>query len=358
MKKCFNKNKKVLIIINAFAIGGAQNMVYELLRCIDRSVYAVDVLCYGKRIENSLTRKIEDIQTVKYLGIDERITPKVIVEVLKEISRLKPDIIHSHLGGTVFGTLWGILHRKPVIVTVHTIPEKAFSKDTIFLLKVGQKLGVVNFVAVSKENQKLLTTFFNIPEEGVPYINNGINLQRYYKKKHENFTFINVGRQDENKNQIAIVRAFNRIYQENKTVKLILLGEGEKHQILIDEIAQKGMQDNVTIPGNVGNTEDYYAISDCYVQASHREALPLTAIEAMAAGLPVISTDVGGMKDIVSTNGYLIPDNLDEELYLAMKQVLKMSETDRNVLSQESKRIVEKYSAERMTEEYMELYKS
>lgn len=89
--------------------------------------------------------------------------------------------------------------------------------------------------------------------------------------------------------------------------------------MLQQEICKRGLYKVVTMPGNVSNVEDYYALADVYVQASHREALPLTTLEAMAAGLPIISTDVGGMKDIFKDNGILISDNDDTALLCAMK---------------------------------------
>lgn len=349
--------RRVLILLEGLAIGGAQNMIYELLRCIDRDRFDVNVLCYGHRIENDLTAKIEKIQSVKYLDQTGQINIKVIFKVLKAINQEKPDVVHAHLGGVPFAVLWKTVHRGSLIITAHTRPDKAFTPKILPLLRGMIERNKVQVVAVSKENQRLLADFFNAHESKFPFINNGINLQRFYQKKHLNFTFINVGRQDENKNQISILNAYEILYKSNNNVRLILLGDGEKHTYLVDEVKKKGLDEVVLIPGNVGNTEDYYAISDCYVQASHREALPLTALEAMAAKLPIISTDVGGMRDVVvDSNGYLVDDEDENAILDAMRNVLNMTSNERLRMSSESYKLVQSYSAELMAKEYENLY--
>lgn len=348
---------KVLIVIGGFEIGGAQNMVYELVRCIDRDNFDVNVLCFGERIENTLTQKLEKIQYIKYLNLVGKITPIAIFKVLREITLCKPDVVHAHLGGVAFAVLFGLLHKKSVIVTAHTKPEKAFQKKILPFLKLGIKKNTVKLVAVSKENSSLITDYFGLEENKCTFVNNGIDLDRYYHKEHEVFTFINVGRQDENKNQIAIIRCFSRLYNEKYPIKLYLVGDGNMHETLIEETKKLGLLESVIFTGNVGNTEDYYAVSDCYVQVSHREALPLTALEAMATGLALISTDVGGMKDIVSAdNGFLISDNDENALYDAMKKVITMSCEERSALGIASVKLVEGYSAEKMTRRYEKIY--
>ncbi len=353
-----DNKKNILIVINGFEIGGAQNMVFEMLKCINRQEFEVNVLCYGACVRNSLTEKLDKIQKIKYLGITRKITPLTIIKVMREISKYKPDIVHAHLGGVVFAVLWGLLHHKPVIVTVHTKPEKAFPKRIIPYIEKGIYRNIVQLVAVSKENQHMITQYFGIRENKCVFINNGIDIRRYYRQAHEIFTFINVGRQDDNKNQISILRCFDRLHSENSLIKLYLVGDGERHKTLIQQAQELGLSDCVIFTGNVGNTEKYYAMSDCYVQASYREALPLTALEAMASKLPIIATDVGGMKDIVrDDNGFLVVAGDEEEMFLRMRDVLEMSEVQRESYGRVSYDLIQEYSAERMTQKYEQLYK-
>ena len=162
---------------------------------------------------------------------------------------------------------------------------------------------------------------------------------------------------DENKNQKAILYAFKRYYDEYPNSQLILAGDGECHYALKELSKELGIDDKVDFPGSVTNPEKYYAVADIYVQSSHREGMPLAVLEAMSAKLPIISTDVGGMRDIVQANGILIADNDIDALYQAMKTVANNKEQYKK-MQEESFKMVQKYSAEVMAKSYKEIYQA
>lgn len=332
-------------------------MVYNLARELVAMGEEASIVCCGSKLNNALEAKAESVCKVTYLNLTGRVTLQAYRTVFKEIKRQKPDVIHAHMGGVVFAAPLSLLLKIPLVITAHTRPDVAFSKKIVPVLKFCMRFTNCKMVAVSKENFTLPKQYFGGSEGKYTYVNNGIDLSRFYKKKHEDFTFINVARQDENKNQIAILKAFTELYKENKKIKLYLVGDGPCHQMLQQEICRRGLDNGVTMPGNVSNVEDYYALADVYVQASHREALPLTTLEAMAAGLPIISTDVGGMKDIVKDNGILISDNDDNALLCAMKKFLQCKVSEREHLGTISRQIVKEYSSVEMAKKYVEIYK-
>lgn len=347
---------KILLLMNQLGIGGAENMVYNLAKKLIAMEADVQIVCCGSKLNNALESKIESVCNVTYLNLNGRVTFQSYWTVLRELKRQKPDVIHAHLGGVVFAAPLSILLKIPLVITAHTRPDVAFSKKIVPVLKFCMKFTNCKMVAVSKENLLPLKRYFGGCEQKYAYVNNGIDLNRFYRKQHEDFTFINVARQDENKNQIAILKAFTELYEENKKIKLYLVGDGPCHNMLQQEISKLGLDKVVTMPGNVSNVEGYYALADVYVQASHREALPLTTLEAMAAGLPIISTDVGGMKDIVKDNGILIPDNDDNALLCAMKKLLECEDSEVELLEKSSRKIVQDYSSNEMAKKYGEIY--
>ena len=109
-------------------------------------------------------------------------------------------------------------------------------------------------------------------------------------------------------------------------------------------------------PGLVNDVADYYARADVYVQASRREAMPMSVLEAMAAGLPIIATDVGGVKDVVKGNGYLYMVDDDNELLMLMKQFSTMKEEKLHEMVDEAKGLVVAFSSRTMAEKYCVLY--
>lgn len=352
-----NNIKKLLIVIDNLAIGGAQNMVYELVNNLDRTNYHVTVLCYGIKNNSSIEEKLEKLCPVIYLHVQGKITLSLMWKVLRKITALKPDILHAHLGGITFALPWTLLHRKPLVVTAHTKPSKAFSsKNEKMLRLLGLKKKKFALVAVSKENHQACKRYFNVNDNKCFCVNNGIDLNRFKQKEHDDFVLINVARQDENKNQTMLLHCFARFHSEYPKTKLLLVGDGPLHEELVSQVGLLNLTNCVQLPGNVANTEDYYADSDVYIQCSHREAMPLSVLEAMATGLPIISTDVGGLKDVVQENGFLIPDNDEDALYRAIWQVYHSTANEKKSMSMASQRIVQGYSSESMARQYEKIY--
>ena len=345
----------LLEIIDNLTVGGGQNMLYELVNNIDKSQYKPYVLCYGPKRNTQVEEKIERLCPVKYLSISHTITPFDMIKVLSEISKIKPDIVHAHLGGITFGLPWCLLHNRPFIVTAHTSPQQAFSKNNEKILRYGLKHNKAILVAVSEDNSLKCKSYFELNESKCFFVNNGIDISRYYAKEHDCFTFINVARQDENKNQTMILKCFYRLHQSFKDTRLILAGDGPIHDRLKEYIAQNHMEDCVCLPGMIQDPENYYAISDVYVQSSHREAMPLSVLEALAAGLPILSTDVGGLKDVVKENGFLVTE--DENLFYDRMRELYLMSSDRIMrMKIKSKEIVEKFSSSKMASRYMDIF--
>ena len=350
------EKKRLTIMINGFGFGGAQNMVYEQLKNVDTDRYEVSVVSNIPKSTSTLEDQVCALFPVTYLNGGNAVTPKTVFQMVKAIQTTKPDIVHAHLGSVGFAAVWSMLYRKPLVITAHTKPEKAFSPKIEKMVRLALKTKRTKLVAVSEDNAKRLREYFGLDEKLCACVNNGIDLDRFIRKEHDGFTLIHVGRQDENKNQAALIRCFARLHEKESNTKLLLLGDGDQHQKLIALAEQLGIADAVTFTGNVPNTEDYYAISDLYVQCSHREAMPLSVLEAMATGLPIVSTDVGGLSDVVQDNGILVPDNDEEALYQAIEKIYEQSAEETEKMCAASGRIVENYSSKGMSAAYEKIY--
>lgn len=348
----------VLYVINTLSVGGAQRVLCEQVKNIDSGQFTYDVLVAEHRQNNALTQDIERKVPVQYLNFDAgRLGVKKIFRVRHKINEFHPNIVNSHIGGNEYAVIWALTSKGHLIITVHTSPCKAFTARTEGFVRIALKMHKVILVTVSEENHIATKQYFQIGDDQCRVINNGIDINAYYKKPHEKFTFINVARQDLNKNQKLIIDCFSVIHSQYRNTQLILLGDGPEHEHLISQVRDLGLDDVVQLPGNTDNPSAYYAVSDCYLQASHREALPMSVLEAMATGLPIISTDVGGLCDIVhKDNGVLVPDE-DKDAYIeGMKQIFNSSEEDLRQYGEASKRYVQAYSSKKMMRQYEALY--
>lgn len=350
------KKRRIIIIIDNLSVGGGQRVVMELAKNIDLSRYCLKVICSGVEQFNSVEESIRSVCDIEFLNLQGRVKATDIFKVMKCISKFKPDIVHAHLGGVTYAVPWSILHRKPLVVTAHTIPEKAFSKKNEMQLKAGLMLGNTMLVAVSEENHNKCKEYFNLSNIRCRCVNNGVDTDKYKQKKHDGFRFINVATHNENKNQGSIIICFAKLRKIYDDVFLTLVGDGPLHKEYQELATSLNLGDSIEFTGQSSSPEDYYEKSDVYIQASHREAMPMSVLEGIAAGLPVISTDVGGLADVVKENGILVKDGDSDGLFNAMKTMREASTATIEKMKNISKSLSHGYSSTIMTEQYMSIY--
>jgi glycosyltransferase involved in cell wall biosynthesis len=362
-------------------MGGAQHVVHELVKNIDYTKYTVTIICTDYKtnslLEQAMLRETSKernsiifINNQTFTGIKTRfkILNKIInrirkyidfvfnfVRLYKLLTKLNPDIIHAHQHG-IWAGFWAISHGVPLVTTIHTNPEASFnrvSEKIIFYISFLLKKNTL--VGISRYNSDLIKNYWKYNK--VCFINNGIEIQDFYKKPHESFAFINVSRQDRNKNQILIINAFFRLYSEDKNIPMILylIGDGDCHNALVQKTKEYKLENRIIFTGYIDSAKDYYAVSDVYISSAFREGLSLSALEAMAAGLPVIATDAGGVKELAQENGILINSNDEQGLCAAMKELRDNSEL-RLLKGQKSLEMVKDFSSAEMAKQYGELF--
>mgnify|MGYP000075575808 CR=1 FL=1 len=113
-----------------------------------------------------------------------------------------------------------------------------------------------------------------------------------------------------------LIRAFAQVKEKEKNTKLIIVGEGELRRELEEIIEKYDLKNYVSMLGQCNNVQERLNASDVFVQSSDYEGLPISGLEAMACGLPIISTKAGGTVDIVKNgiNGFLVDVGDEDEL--------------------------------------------
>ena len=160
----------------------------------------------------------------------------------------------------------------------------------------------------------------------------GIDLEHYNPNAfgtsaHDGFTFVFVGRIVRDKGINELVSAFDRLRQEHRDVRLVLVGAGEDD---LDPVAPETKErinrgDGIEAVGRQKDVRPFYAQADALVFPSYREGFPNVVIEAGAMNLPSIVTDINGSRDIIvdGQNGVIIPSQDEEALYEAMKRFVE-----------------------------------
>lgn len=361
MIKLENK-KKIAIVTGSLVTGGAEAMVAELATKLSKKKYEIKVICIYISVKSPIEKMLENSGVdVVFLNKTDGVNLHTFFKLKKILKEFNPDVIHTHLSGAIYSYPWVILSKYKMVHTLHTTPEKEFSARTQKLFKLLYIFNKAKLVTVSPENQIKAANHYSLDVKKVEMVFNPVDINRFDFLKNEerqrDFQFINVGRQDTNKNQELIIKAFREVEKQYKNIKLVLVGDGEKNSFLKSLSEEFGLEEKITFTGIVEDPENYLKRSDVYIQSSNYEGLPLAVLEAMASGLAIISTDVGGLKDIVSDNGMLIEVNNVKALSRAMELLIN-DESILNQMKTNSKKNILKFDSSIMASKYSKIYDS
>lgn len=227
-------------------------------------------------------------------------------------------------------------------------------------MKIAYKFFHVVPVAINQSVKKSIEASYGVSASRIPIIQNGVDISKFYRKNHvtkNNITLINVGRFSPQKNHELLIRCYKKLIEKYANLKLVLIGEGELKGNIEKQVRDNKIQDSVLFTGNVSNVEDYLAEADVFLMTSDYEGLPLSVIEAMASGLPIVSTKAGGVVDLISDkeNGLLVDVGNEAEIIKAVSRLLSDEETRRR-MGEKSQELAKKYSVEMMIKRYEKLY--
>lgn len=185
-----------------------------------------------------------------------------------------------------------------------------------YLLSRYKVNGGTTFLAISHDTESY---FCKTQPYHVKLLPNAIDYNKFYiGEKHQQGTIlrlINVGSLNRNKNQIFLLNVARILVEKNICFNMQIVGGGQDYALLEQYIKRYQLENLVSLCGSVENVEDYLHDSDIYVHSSIAEALGLTIIEAMAAGLPIVTLDGHGNRDLIvqGKNGYMAYEQSAEQ---------------------------------------------
>jgi glycosyltransferase involved in cell wall biosynthesis len=173
---------------------------------------------------------------------------------------------------------------------------------------------------------------------------------------------LSVGRLSQEKAHFDLLRAFRHfceLYPETKT-RLVIVGDGPEHAKLEAASTSLGVRERVVFVGQVRNVRPYYAVADVLANPSQSEGSPYVLLEAMAAGLPIVATAVGGVPEILEDNqtALLVPVRDPEALAHAMARVLNDPVLAERLATSASELVATRYSPERYARSLIDVYTS
>ncbi len=344
-----------------FGAGGAEKMVFRLAAGMDQTRYHIEVFCvYGQPQNNSMEANlVEKGIKLHHIGKKLGFSPKAVWKLFQGLDHFAPDLIHTHMYACVYAALWPVVRRTPFLHTFHTLPEVENTRLVRRILTkflVSQK--IMTPVAISESNQRMVADYYHVPMECVPMVHNPVDVKRFAsgaKVDDGVFRFITAGRFSPEKNHQMMYRAFAAFLERGHDARLLMLGKGEEEAALKALAEELGISNRIDYVGYVDNVEDHLKCADVFLLSSHYEAQPLCVLEAMAAGLPVVSTAVGGVVDIVTDNGILIEPGDTVAMAAAMER-LYLDGSLRSRMSGRSARNAGAFDVSTTVAGYSELY--
>jgi glycosyltransferase involved in cell wall biosynthesis len=288
----------------------------------------------------------------------------------KALVGLKIDLLHVH-HVPLWQRIWKAakLAKIPVVLTEHA--KFSISRSNKLQKTCRKAAGEVNcFTAVSKDLKDYLVKEIGIPGESITVIPNGVDISRFVSgskngvledllpDKFDGKVLISVGRLTEAKDQITLLSAIELLKKRGRNIFLIVVGDGEMRILLEKEIAQKDLIHCVYLAGSRSDVYQLLPGADAFILSSKREGFPMSILEAMAAGLPVIASNVGGIPEIVKDgeNGILIPPQDQNSLANAICRVIDDPGFAADLANRARITVEQNYSIQAITEAYTKIY--
>lgn len=354
---------KILQVLPYFCFGGAEIMCENLTCALKEQGNEVTVVClYDRRTPISERMEQAGIRILfldKKPGLDVSMVPK-LVRIMK---REKPDVVHTHLDVIKYAALAAALSGvKTCVHTVHTLAEReAEGPAQKIINKTYFRLGWSLPVALSPEVRDSIAAFYGLDRETIPVIYNGIDLSRCVPKESysagETVTILHVGRFDVPKNHAGLLRAFQKLHEDRPQCRLQMVGDGDLRKDMEALAEELGISQWVQFCGMQADVHPYLQNADLFVLPSIYEGNPMSIIEAMATGLPIAASAVGGIPDMLQNGESALLVPCDTDAVADACKALIDDEALRARLGRQAKQDSPRFSAAFMAQKYCECYR-
>ena len=366
---------RVLHLLRSFQVGGLESVVVSLVNGLSLA----GVECHlGCLVEAGEWRDRAAAKSVWVGRLEQRWRLPVVLGLSRHLRRQNIGLIHSHNSQAhLYGVAASLLTGIPL---VHTKHGQNWPDDPWWVWKSRQASRLSRcIVAVSDDIARIVTDIERVPRGKVSVIRNGIDMERFspecgtrnaecgvseVRKKlgipANVFVVGSVGRLAWEKNYELLVRAFGQFHRRAPGSLLVIVGEGPYRDRIQQAAVAAGVADACRLPGQSDDVAVWLQAMDVFCLSSLTEGTSITLLEAGAAGLPAIVTDVGGNAEVVvaGVTGLVVP-SLDERALAQAMELLAADRGQRDHMGAAARaRVIERYSVDGMVNAYANLYRS
>ncbi len=370
---------RVLLVMTARQIGGAELYARQLVETLhDRCAFTVVISDHPALAP--LREALGEMARVIPLPVDRL---SALPGVASQVRRLAGEhdvaqLISNHPAsrlGIMMGYILGEAGAPLLVVEQRATPMSDVKTPAAlapFLpgLFRRSRRGAARVVAVSEENRKTLETIYGLPASNIEVVYNGVDLARFEGPvagdlraelglRSEQPVVLCVARLLSNKGHRDLVAAAPEILRRHPDVHFVFAGDGDQRTALEGQIVSLGLMGRFSLLGFRADVAALMRASDLFVLPSLAEGFALSLIEALAAGLPVVATQVGSAPEVIEdgVNGYLVPPEDAPALARAVVRALGRDNAARAEMAQAARATAARYSVWAMADRMVALYR-
>jgi glycosyltransferase involved in cell wall biosynthesis len=360
---------KVLHLVTSLEVGGAQHGMLLGLPRFDSDQYEHIVCSIMDRMQMASQFREAGVE-VRSLGLSRKTDIGVVLRLRALLKEIRPDVLHTYLlHGNILGRLIGRLVGVPVIIG---------SERTIGQARKWGRLAtrltnpLTDAVEVNSEiGGRAIERDLGVPSEKIELVRSGLDLS----------VFSSANRRDELRTEFGVtadqhlivymgrlrtvkgveygIRAFASALEQLPNIRIVLAGEGDQRNFLSSLVSKLGISEQVDFLSVRNDVPELLSAADSVLMPSLTEGFPRTAIEAMAAGKPVIATNVGGTPEAIidGETGILVPARDSDALASAIVRLVGDSDLQARLGAAGRERAAQNYSVDKYVSRLDEMYR-
>ena len=359
---------KILFLINSLHAGGAERVLINIVRHLDKTIFNPTVLCLHE--QGTYFDSLKDSCELFFMRLPYKMRVKEFIRLSKEIKRHNPLVVHTFLGNP---NRWGVLAAKlagvPVIVTslqncyyYETLLQKLFD---LFCLRF-----VACFVACSEAVRTFHINRKWYPESKTQVIHNSTDISKFnvptdkiavrrrLQFPESSVIIGTVASLTEQKGHKYLIEAAKKITAKEKNILFVFVGNGGLRKNLEEMVCSNNLETSIKFLGLRKDIPEIMSSLDIFTLPSLWEGFGIVITEAMASGLPVIASNVDGIPEIVvdGETGILVPPKSPQELAEAVLILAKDPKRRREMGEAGRERVESHFSMKAMGTKFEQLY--
>lgn len=325
-----NEKINLLLIIPWLTTGGADKFNIDLIRGLEKNKFNITIITTEPQI-NNYRQEAEKYATVYDLTtfIDRKYWISFINYIIKTQNINIIFNTNSRYGYSILPYLKGKYPEIPILDYVHM--EEWYNRNGGFSRDSSSNMSVIDKTLVCNNNsEKILIEHFKREPKEVETVYIGVDseeykpsedekikaeiLEKYKINKNNRFIISYICRISQQKRPHLLMQIIKKLKEQRNDFLFVIAGDGNMLNDIKKEARNLNLTENVVFIGNVKETKQIYQISDLTINCSIKEGLALTAYESLSMGVPVISSDVGGQKELINEKvGVIVPCMQKEE---------------------------------------------